>query len=169
MRTMRGTVPEVRSAVFAAIGALTRNDAGTAQAVLHQLACRRDITTSIAADALAEVVLTALPRQGPGVDLRCVLLAEFQRWVPGSHVSVAHAAADIASRVAERHCSAKARTYHLPEGTKGMDVLLVLAGAAAARIKRFVDLDSQAVEAYFAHRRRAEADHSGLGRYRGVL
>lgn len=101
IRAIRGTVPEVRSTAFTAIGALTRNDVTTAQRVLHDLARQDGIAASMAADLLAEVVLTGLPCGDFG-DLRYVLFIEFQRWVPGPYRVVAHAAADLATRVAMR-------------------------------------------------------------------
>lgn len=166
IRAMRGTVPEVRSAAFAAIGALTRNDVTTAQEVLHTLVRQDSIAASMTADVLAEVVLTGLPCGDFG-DLRFVLFTEFQRWVPGPRRVTAHAAADLATRVAMRTGSAQLGTHREMGESRALDVLLVLATAAAARVKRFVDLDSQAVEAYFAHRNRTAADRSGLGRHGG--
>lgn len=159
---MHGTVPEVRSTALAAIGAFMRKDEATAYTLLHQLA-RRSIAASTAVEILADVVLNGLPRGGTGIDLRLSLLAELRRWDVAADFAAVHAAADLVARVATRD-DTPASGHHEVAEARGIEVLVILANAAASRIKQFVDLDSEAVEAYFAHRRRTAADHSGLGR-----
>jgi hypothetical protein len=164
---MQGTVPEVRSTALAAIGALTRNDVATAYALLHHLARRHSTAASTAAEILADVVLNGLPRNGAGIDLRLALLTELRRWDVTADGATAHAAADLVTRVATRDDTPAGGHREVAEAA-GVEVLLTLANAAAARIKRFVDLDSEVVEAYFAHRCRTAADRSGLGRHLDV-
>jgi hypothetical protein len=140
-------LPDARTVARAAVGAVNRRDHGQALLALQRLLRDRD-STMAAIEVLTGILLSGLPREA--LKSGCRIPVEFAV-VPGDDQcpKAVAMASDLLTGVAmEDQALVGPALLALADG-HGLDVLLVLVRAAAARIEFFVGLDGDTVDAYY--------------------
>jgi hypothetical protein len=134
--------------VMAAVGALNRRDLRFAiTAAQHVL---RDQDSAMAAvELLSGILLTGIPQGGLRRGTRITLDVTTP---PGDAQSLraVHHAADLITAIASGDDELAAPVLHALCGPHGLDILIVLIRAAAARVDGFVGVDGDSVDAYYA-------------------
>lgn len=132
----------------AAIGALNRRDVRVAiTAVQHAL--RDHDSTMAAVDLLSGILLSGFPhgglRRGARITLDVTAAPDDARGRRAVRL-----ATDLITAIASDDGDMAAPVLHALRGPKGLDILLVLVRAAAARVDGFVGVDGDTVDAYYA-------------------
>ncbi|MCS7480500.1 hypothetical protein ACFFQW_33560 [Umezawaea endophytica] len=141
--------------VMAAVGALNRRDLRFAVAAAQRVLTDQD-STMAAVEVLSGILLTGIPqgslRRGARVPLGIST-------PPGDTQSLraAHHATDLITAIASGDDELATPVLHALGGPHGLDILIVLIRAAAARVEGFVGVDGDTVDAYYA----ASRTHQG--------
>jgi hypothetical protein len=146
--------------VMAAVGALNRRDLRFAvSAAQHVL--RDQASTMAAVEVLSGILLTGIPqgglRRGTRITLDVSTPPEDKQGL-----RAVRCAADLVTAIASGDDELAAPVLHALSGSHGLDILIVLIRAAAARVECFVGVDGDTVDAYYAASRdRAHQDGHG--------
>ncbi len=144
----------------AAVGALNRRDLRFA-VIAAQHVLRDQDSTMAAIEVLSGILLTGLPHGGLRRGARITLDVTTP---PGDTqgLRAVRLATDLITAIASGDDALAAPVIHALRGPHGLDIVIVLVRAAAARVEGFVGVDGDTVDAYYsAIRDRAHQDQHG--------
>jgi hypothetical protein len=156
----RPSAPDARQWASAAVGALNRRDLRFA-VISAQHVLRDQDSTVVAVELLSGILLAGLPQGGLRRGTRITL----DVITPPGDIQGLRAvclAADLITAIASGDDELAAPVLHALRGPHGLDIIIVLVRAAAARVEGFVGVDGDTVDAYYAAARdRAHQDQHG--------
>lgn len=150
-----------RRSAAAAVGACARQDGATMSTLLQQVRNDRDDTqVVIAAEVLVDIILNGIPAE------------VFTRgsWITLAHEESANPSLvrlvnDLVSHKASGEAGWHTRIRGELIGDYGLNILVALVRAATARIRAFVSVESDVIEAYCAYRYTVTGDLAARGRH----
>ncbi|HWO63842.1 MAG TPA: hypothetical protein VNO31_27790 [Umezawaea sp.] len=134
--------------VMAAVGALNRRDLRFAVTAAQRVLRDQD-STMVAIELLSGILLTGIPqgslRRGARITLDVTT-------PPGDAqgLRAVRCAADLVTAIASGDDGLAIPVLHALRGPHGLDILIVLIRAVAARVEGFVGVDGDTVDAYYA-------------------